>query len=162
MSVHPEQREVYNWLDFTMIVGFMVSCMLITAAILSLCTLLSSYLVGFWNNEKTVMKRFIELGYQFAPVAMLSIIIGLGDKLFVELHHLGVSLTWIASVKGTLLLASTLWSIQIGRALLSKQGLSGWRNTIALSPGIIGSVFIGIAWWPAIFGVSFSQFIFSY
>jgi hypothetical protein len=73
-----------------------------------------------------------------------------------------VSLTWIASVKGTLLLASTLWSIQIGRALLSKQGLSGWRNTIALSPGIIGSVFIGIAWWPAIFGVSFSQFIFSY
>ncbi len=157
MSVHPELRQTYNWLDFFMIVGFMLSCMLITALVLSLCTLASSYLAGLFRADKTLKDRFVELGYQFAPVAMLSIIIGLGDSLFSTLHNaLNISSGILASVKAALFIGSIIWSIYLGKRLLLRQGVGGIKNWIALIPGVLGSLFIALAWWPAIFGVNFS------
>jgi hypothetical protein len=156
MSVHPEQRQSYNWLDFFMITGFMLGCMFVITLVLSACTWLSSYFSArFVKNHKTLIERFTELGYQFTPVAMISILIGLGDKLFSEIHHWGLSLLALSMVKGLLLLGSMAWSIQLGRQLLIKQGVTGRYFWLALSPGIFGSFFIGLAWWPAIFGTSF-------
>ncbi len=157
MSVHPELRQSYNWLDFFMIVGFMLACMLLTTLMLSACTLASSYLAGRFHADKTLKERFIELGYQFAPVAMLSIIIGLGDTLFSTLNNtLNISSGVLAGVKATLFVGSIIWSVYLGRCLLMRQGVSGVKNALALVPGLLGSIFIGLAWWPAIFGVNFS------
>lgn len=157
MSVHPEQRQTYNWLDFFMIVGFMFGCMAITTLILSACTWLSSYLAGRFQADKTLGERFTELGYQFAPVAMLSILISLSDNLFNELHTLGVSTALLGIIKGLLLLGSIIWSVHLGRQLLIRQGVKQrLGRIIALTPGIIGSVLIGLAWWPAVFGINFS------
>jgi len=44
MSVHPERREVFNWLDFSTIIGFMLAVMLLLALLLSLTTWLSAWL----------------------------------------------------------------------------------------------------------------------
>ncbi len=155
MSVHPEARQTYNWLDFMMITGFMAFCMLLVTAVLSACTLLSSFIVRQFTQDKNIKIYFTELGYQFTPVAMLSIIIGLGDKLFTELHHCGVAESLLASIKATLLAGSILWSIHLGRSMLQRQNIHGIRQGIALLPGIAGSLFIGFAWWPAIFGMHF-------
>lgn len=46
MSVHPERREVFNWLDFFMIVGYMTAWMVVIAALLSLTTAVASALAG--------------------------------------------------------------------------------------------------------------------
>ncbi|MFZ0486500.1 MAG: 4Fe-4S binding protein, partial [Arenicellales bacterium] len=46
MSVHPAQREVFNWLDFSMIVGYMSGWMLVVAAVLSLTTVLAAAAAG--------------------------------------------------------------------------------------------------------------------
>lgn len=155
MSVHPEQRQVYNWLDFFMITGFMLLCMIVTAAILSGCTLLTSYLAGRCKADKTLWQRFGELGYQFAPVAMLSIIIGLGDLLFSSLQSLAIiSHSLLSVIKALLLASSIVWSIYLGRQLLLRQGVVGWGNWFSLFPSIFGSFFIALAWWPAIFGSS--------
>lgn len=147
MSYHPELRQTYNWLDFFMICGFMLGVMFLVAIVLSTCTLLSAMISG-----NSIRKNFIELGYQFAPVAMLSIIIGLGDKLFSELIHNGVSSNLLASIKAVLFIISILWSINLGRQLLLRQGVAGVRHWVALAPGIMGSLFVGYAWTPAIFG----------
>lgn len=156
MSVHPELRQSYNWLDFFMIVGFMLSCMLIVAIVLSACTLLSSYLATRGQNQRSLMQSFTELGYQFAPVAMLSIIISLGDKLFSEFTSLGMSSTTLSVIKSVLLSFSMLWSIYLGKKLLEKQEVRGLKNGLALFPCILGTLFIGFTWWPAIFGVNTS------
>jgi hypothetical protein len=157
MSVHPELRQTYNWLDFFMIVSFMLSCMLLTTFVLSTCTLVSSYLAGYFQADKTLKERFTELGYQFAPVAMISIIIGLGDTLFSTLRNtLNIGGDILSGIKATLFIGSISWSIYLGRRLLMRQGVSGFRNWLALSPGILGSLFIGLAWWPAILGVNIS------
>lgn len=156
MSVHPELRQTYNWLDFFMIVGFMVSCMIIVTVVLSLCTLFSSYIAVRGQHDKSMLASFTELGYQFAPVAMLSIIISLGDKLFSELTIAGVYPVMLASVKGVLLAISMIWSIYLGRQILLEQGVKGIKNSVALIPSVIGTLFIGLAWWPAIFGINVS------
>lgn len=158
MSVHPELRQVYNWLDFFTIVGFMVVCMLVVSLILSLCTLLSSYLVARFScdHSQSLKIRFTELAYQFAPVAMCSIILGLGEGLFTGFHHLGVSAFIISAIKGSLLCASMLWSIYLGERLIARQGVAGIYRYIALLPAAMGSLIMGIVWSPAILGFNFS------
>ena len=156
MSVHPLERQVYNWLDFFMIVAYMMTFMLLTTFVLSFCTGLSSYIAGKFHAEGKLKDRFIELGYQFTPVAVISIIIGLGETLFSTLQSIGMSNFSLSVLKGGLLFGSILWSIHLGRKLLLKQNIQKKGLWIAMLPGVLGSLMIGLAWWPAIFGVHFS------
>lgn len=154
MSVHPLQRQSYNWLDFITIVGFMLSVMLMVTFFLSICTAISVYIA---KGSKHFKKHFTELAYQFAPVAMISIIIGLGDKLFSECTLWGIHPIFLSVIKGLLLLLSIVWSIFLGNELLKKQNIfSSFRRRVALIPGIFGSFLIGLSWWPAIFGLHYS------
>lgn len=156
MSVHPEQQQVYNWLDFFMIVGYMVFFMGFAFGVLSFCTWLSQRLTKHFGAQGSAKQRFFELGYQFAPVAMLSIIIGLGDKLFATLIDVGMNPTLLTVIKSLLLGGSIIWSLWLGYKIIQRQGVTGWRCGVALLPGLIGSLLIAAAWWPAIFGVDFS------
>ena len=153
MSVHPERREVFNWLDFFMIVGFMLACMVILAAVLGFTTYLASWLSGKLGNTQNSRQRFIELGYQYAPVAMVSLIIGLGGELFESLRFIGMDTMQIGYTKGVLFLMSLIWSIYLGDRILARQGLSAIKRWIPLVPGAIGSLLVGLAWWPAIMGI---------
>jgi len=153
MSVHPERREVFNWLDFMMITGFMLACTLALAAILAATTSLSAWLSGRFGGDSDQRGRFVELGYQYAPVAMVSLVIGLGGELFESLRYLGLGDTGIGYTKGVLFLLSLGWSIHLGNRILGRQGLALVRRLPALVPGIAGSVAVGLAWWPAIFGL---------
>jgi hypothetical protein len=157
MSVHPAQNQTYNWLDFIMIIGFMLLCMLFSTIVLATMNAVSSWLAGKFNGDKTFKLRFVELGYQFAPIAMISIIIGLGDQLFQQLKIAGISTSSLEYTKITLFAASIAWSILLGYHILKKQNVSKKGRLIALIPGVLGSVVIAAAWWPAIFGVHFSM-----
>jgi len=153
MSVHPERREVFTWLDFLMICGTMIGCMLLLAAILSLTTAAASWLSGKLGGDQSFRKRFIELGYQYAPVAMVSLIIGLGGELFDLLALVGLEASGIGLVKGGFFLLGLLWSIHLGNRILANQGLSVKRRWLPLIPSLSGSILVGLGWWPAIFGV---------
>lgn len=155
MSVHPAERQAYNWLDFITIVGFMLTCMLLSTLLLSLCTFLSAFIANIYQPNMRMSKRFIELGYQFSPVAVISIIIGLGDVLFGVLS-LNIPAYFLSAIKIILLASSIVWSIYLGRALLIQQNIRGHAVWFALIPGIIGSMLIAFCWWPAIFGIHFS------
>jgi len=152
MSVHPERREVFNWLDFMMIVGFMLACTVIMAAVLSATSWLAAYLAGRAGADSSLRRRFVELGYQYAPVAMVSLVVGLGGELFEVLRHLGLESAGIGYVKGILFAASLLWSVQLGNRILARQNVQPARRWLPLVPGLIGSTVVGLAWWPAIFG----------
>lgn len=154
MSVHPERREVFNWLDFFMIVGFMLICMLLLTLILSLSTYVAAWLSGKLGGDKNIKQRFVELGYQYMPVAMVSLIIGLGGELFESLRYIGFESIQIGYIKGLLFMASLLWSIFLGDRILATQGLAVTQRWLPHIPGVAGSVMVGLAWWPAIFGLA--------
>lgn len=153
MSVHPDGREVYTWLDFFMITTFMLACALVLTAILAALTLLSSWLAGRLGADRHLRARFIEQAYAYMPVAMVSLVIGLGSELFEALPLLGVPAALIPAIKLGLFALGVLWSLVLGRRLLAAQGLIGARQLTALLPLFAGVGVIGLAWWPAIFGM---------
>lgn len=153
MSVHPEAREVFTWLDFFMITGFMLACAGALTAVLAICTSMSARLAGRLGADGNRRQRFIELAYQYMPVAMVSLVIGLGGELFQSLQLAGLSPQTVAAIKALLFAGSLAWSIGLGHRLAGVQGLRGARRVAVLTPCVLGSLMIGLAWWPAIFGV---------
>lgn len=153
MSVHPERREVFYWLDFISIVGFMVGFMILIGALLWLTTSLAAWLSGRFGGDSSYRDRFIELGYQYAPIAIISLIVGLGAKLFDLLTVFGVSPFFIQNIKLTIFAISFLWSLWLAWNILKNQGVAKRVRYIPMLPGAIGSLLVGVAWWPSIFGM---------
>jgi len=151
MSVHPQRREVFNWLDFGMIVGFMLGVMLLLALLLTFTTGLSAWLAGRQGADRNLPGRFVELGYQYAPVAMVSLVLGLGGELFTPLQLLGTEV--VSGAKLLLFLLGVGWSLHLGASILRRQGIGRDRLWLPLLPGVSGSLLVGLAWWPAIFGL---------
>ncbi|WP_431854863.1 4Fe-4S binding protein [Azospirillum sp.] len=154
MSVHPERREVYLWLDFAMISGFMVAVMLATAAALSATTAAAAALAGRGGaGDGGFRQRFTELAYQYAPVAMVSLVVGLGGKLFIPLQLLAGAPA-VGAAKGGLFLLGLVWSLWLGDRILRQQGVRpGLPRLLPLAPGALGSLVVAAGWWPAIFGL---------
>lgn len=153
MSVHPERREVFNWLDFGMIVSFMLGVMLLLSLLLTITTGLSAWLAGRVGGDLRFSDRFVELGYQYAPVAMVSLILGLGGELFAPLNRLGLSIEMVGYLKAGLFLLGLFWSLYLGARILINQGVAGQSLWLPLLPGVLGSFAVGLAWWPAVFGL---------
>ncbi len=151
MVVQPERREVFVWLDFIMIVGFMTTCMVVVSVWLTLTTILSAWLAGRLGGDLDLRRRFVELGYQYAPVAMVSLVIGLGGELFEILTFAGLGQTAIGTAKGSLFAAGIVWSIYLGDRILKVQGVAANRRWAPLTPGMLGSLAVAFCWWPAIF-----------
>lgn len=151
MSVHPERREVLMWLDFIMISTFMLAVMIIVAGVLSLAALTAAAIAGRLGARGTLGRRFVELGYQFAPVAMVSLVIGLGGGVFVSLKSIGLSAAVVAGLKYALFAGGTLWSVFLADRILAAQGLGRLPRMPALAPGLAGSLALAAAWFPALF-----------
>lgn len=151
MSVHPERREVFLWLDFLMIIGFMSLVTAIVTVALSALTAVAAYVAGrFQAKGRSFKARFAELGYQFAPIAMVSLVIGLGGELFRAITLVGLDEVWIQSAKAVLFVFALGWSFWLGARILRNQSVSGGGLAVSLLPGLLGSVFVGGGWWLAI------------
>lgn len=153
VSVHPQRAEVFLWLDFVMIVGFMLACMAALTLLLAATTAACARLAGLMGGTGSFKQRFAELGYQYAPVAMMSLVIGLGGMLFEPIRHTALGMSGVHALKGGLFLLGVIWSIWLADRILVRQGVAAARRWIPLLPGVAGSIAVGIAWWPAIFGV---------
>lgn len=152
MVVEPERREVFLWFDFMLIVGFMVGFMVLLASILFSMTALAAWLSKKMSNHPDGFStHFIELGYQYAPVAMVSLIIGLGAKLFDLLGVVGFSSEMVTATKVLLFAVSVVWSLWLANRILYRQGVRLSLRWMPMIPGALGSLAVGASWWIAIF-----------
>lgn len=148
MVIHPEARETFVWLDFLLITGWMLGIMMLFTLALGALNALSAWLAGYFGATKGFRQRFLELGYQFAPVAMVSLLLGLGGELFASLP--GQAAYWL---KLSLLCAALLWSLHLGWRIQRNHGLRASASALALLPGLLGTCLVAAAWWPALAGV---------
>jgi polyferredoxin len=153
MSVHPDRSETFMWLDFVMINSFMIGCMLLLTAVLAATTAGAALLARRAGAHGGFGRCFSELGYQYAPIALVSLVIGLGAELFEPLRQTAFGIEGVHAVKGTLFLAGMLWSAWLADCILARQGIALRDRWLPLLPGLVGSIATGIAWWPAIFGL---------
>ena len=79
--------------------------------------------------------------------------IGLGVELFEALPLLCVPAALIPAFKLGLFGLGVLWSLLLGSRLLTREGLGGAKQSLVLLPLFAGVAVIGLAWWPAIFGI---------
>lgn len=150
MAVYPERREVFNWLDFISIVSFMLLTTAFVAIVLSILTAIATKIALRFSANSGFRKSFIELSYQYAPVAMVSLIIGLGGGLFDLLAPFNELLPFIT--KASFFIIGMIWSMYLGNSILKNLGIKQYKLLINI-PSFLGSVFIGWLWWIAIFGV---------
>lgn len=151
MAVYPGEREVFRWLDFILIGGYMLTWTVAMMAALSAATAAAAWLSGQLGGNGRFAQRFVELGYQFLPVAMVSLLLGLASKLFAVLAELGLSDASIAALKAAFFVIGWLWSLRLGERLLARQGVPAARRGLAMIPGFLGSVAVGAVWYPAVF-----------
>jgi len=151
MSVHPQRAEVFTWVDFFSIIGFMLGVMAALALLLLALTALSAWLAHRLGGQRTLRQGFVELSYQYTPVAMISLILGLGGVLFEGLGQLGLSADQIGLLKMAIFALAFFWSVFLGDRVLLRQGLRSKSRWLALSPGVVGTLVIGAAWGQALF-----------
>jgi 4Fe-4S binding domain len=147
MVVHPEAREVFVWLDFFLIAGWMIGVMLALTAVLAALQAAGAWLAGLLGATGEFRGRFVALSYQLAPAAMISLLLGLGIDLFKL-----VPADAAVPVKIVALAVAVIWGIALGRRILGNMGVAGARAAVALAPGLAGGLVVAAAWWPAIVG----------
>jgi polyferredoxin len=152
MSNHPERREVFNWLDFFSIVSFMAIVTICFSIVLSSINALTTWLALKMGSQDTFRNSFKELAYQYMPVAMVSLLIGLGGKLFEWLTLFGFNDLSLILIKLVLFALSIIWSVWLGWCILAKQQITVSARILPAVSGFTGSLFVGLCWWPAIFG----------
>jgi hypothetical protein len=153
MSVHPERREVFVWLDFLLIVGFMLGFAALLTAALSATTAATAALARRFGADGSFRQLFTELGYQYAPVAMVSLVVGLGGELFELLEYAVPTPAVVQGLKVATLAAALLWSMWLGYAIARNRGLGGAQALVTLGPGMVGNALICGLWVVAIFGL---------
>jgi polyferredoxin len=135
MAVYPNEREVLRWFDFFLIGGYMIAWIALMTGLLAGATALAAWLSGRAGGDSTFAARFVELGYQFMPVAMVSLLLGLGGELFRNLEFAGLGPEGIGLVKFVLFLGGVLWSLRLGERLLARGGEH--RRRRRLVPGAL-------------------------
>jgi polyferredoxin len=149
MSVHPERREVFRWLDFFMITGTMVAVMVLSALVLSAASLASARLARLLGSTASLLQASVQIGYSQAPVALMALMVGLATELFTPFLRLGMAATQVNDVKVAMILLGWLWSLWLAWKILQGLGVDHGR-WLALIPSGVGSSAMAAAWWMAV------------
>lgn len=141
MVNYPQAGETFIWLDFISITTFMLICMAGIVIILFMLTMLSASIV---REKDPIMATVAKLGYLYAPVALISLIIGLGLILFQSLNDIGIDKDVVRIAQGFLFAAGGMWSLYLAVRLHN-----GW--SMAVIPNIIGIAVVTAAWHRVLF-----------
>ena len=145
----PESGDVFNWLDFISVSSFMLSAMAAIGCTLFILTLISSISLRSEEergNEGTVpgiMEKVSAIGYTYTPVALLSLILGLGAELFSLSHLVGLGDGTVKVIKLIILSVGVIWSLYLSYRLTNRQ-------LLAQIPNIVGIGIVTWAWYLAI------------
>ena len=141
MVNYPQAGETFIWLDFISITTFMLIGMAGIVIILFMLTMLSASIV---REKDPIMATVAKLGYLYAPVALISLIIGLGLILFQSLNDIGIDKDVVRIAQGFLFAAGGMWSLYLAVRLHN-----GW--SMAVIPNIIGIAVVTAAWHRVLF-----------
>jgi len=149
VSVHPERREVFLGMDAILISSYMLFWMVSVAALMAGIT----YIITYMTRKSSSLRfkiRFTEVGYHLIPVAMVSLLIGLGGELFNLIGNNEQSLFVIKLIKITVLILSALWGVRLCNSILALQRVDIEKRRVALAVSALGNFSIAGLWLLAI------------
>ncbi|MED7789436.1 4Fe-4S binding protein [Francisella sp. 19X1-34] len=149
-------NQNFNWLDIFTISIYMLLYGFITALISGILIAIASFIARS-PSERSFKRVFYLFTYQFTPVAMLTIVIGLCGKFFEVMQaDFGMLQSTSDFIKATLFMLSIIWSILLlYKAIKKVLNLNLVKTTIVAGLLIINLVLISFIWRPAIFNKAY-------
>lgn len=142
MMNYPKHGEVLTWLDSTAIITFITAFMFITFLVLYALTRLSTSILDKYREN-------LALGYLYAPIAMVSLVVGVGGMIFSSLGFLGLDEFSIHAVEAGVFALGGLWSVILALRLTAH--ISRTRQAMAMVPNFIGIATVGFLWYQVLF-----------
>lgn len=141
MVNYPEAADVFIWVDVVSITLFMLLFMLAVGGSLLALSICAGALLR--RDGKPVLERAAVVGYAFAPVALMSLVLGLGVEMFSLMGQAGLGAGTVKGLKLAGLAAGALWSLYLGAKLTA-------GSFLARLPMAAGVAVVAWAWFTAV------------
>lgn len=148
-------HQHFNYLDIICITSYMLFYSIIIGAISFI--LIASASRSITPNYTAAKQKFISFCYNFIPIAILSIVIGLCGKFFQTMQH-DFNMPQLVStlINSALLITSAIWSISmLYKTVNFNPNISKTKKIIAFSLLLTNLLLLTALWIPAIFNYSY-------
>lgn len=112
LTNYPAQRDVFNWLDGGLVVGYILGMSLLMGGGLTLLLALANRALGPWQRQ-----RFYHLSQALIPLAGCGVFLGLSALTINLLKNEGIPVFWANDVRFLLLAGANLWSLWLANGI---------------------------------------------
>ncbi|HEX5127056.1 MAG TPA: 4Fe-4S binding protein, partial [Rhodocyclaceae bacterium] len=142
LTNYPDQRDVFSWLDGTLVLGYILGASAVLGSALSAIVGAASRVTGAWQRQ-----RFYHLCQALIPLAGCGVFLGLSALTINLLKNESVPVSWANDARFFMLAASSLWSVWLAARILRLQCSSMARQFTALLLFAAAVVVVDYNWW---------------
>lgn len=144
---YPEQNDVFNLLDGSLLLAYILATGAVVGTALSLLMAMSNFLLGRWS-----MQRLYHLSYALIPIVGCGVFLGLSSLTITLLRAEQIPVFWANPLRAGLLIGAAAWSFSLLVKLVQRHSISWTRRIVALVPGTAAIATAAGAWWLLFWG----------
>lgn len=141
LTHYPDQRDVFSWLDGSLLIVYLLGMGLLMGVGLTLSLALASRILGPWQRQ-----RFYHLSQALIPLAGCGIFLGLSSLTVNLLKNEGFPVFWANDVRLLLLTGANLWAFWLATHICQRYTLSLARRSLAIAAFCLALLMIDYAW----------------
>ncbi len=139
LTHYPQANDVFTWLDGLLIVFYIAAAALVLG---------SWILLWLFAAQRILRQRGFawRLAYSLIPLAGVSVFLGLSMLTVTMLKAEGMTLTWVAPLRVSLLVLAVGWSGWLATRLIGTVPVSSWRRLPAGVAVLLAMSLVPLAW----------------
>lgn len=141
LTHYPDQRDVFSWLDGSLLIGYMLGMGLLMGVCLTLSLALAIRILGPWQRQ-----RFYHLSQALIPLAGCGVFLGLSALTVNLLKSEGIPFFWANDVRLLLLTGANLWALWLATSICKRYASSLARCSFAIAAFCLALFMIDYAW----------------
>jgi hypothetical protein len=142
LTNYPDERDVFSWLDGSLVLGYILGASVVLGAALAMLLAGASRLAGAWQKQK-----FYHLSQAFIPLAGCGVFLGLSALTITLLKNESLPVSWANTVRLCMLAGASLWSLWLAVRILRAQTSSVARQAGAFILFACAVGLIDYMWW---------------
>ncbi|MDO8768077.1 MAG: 4Fe-4S binding protein [Burkholderiaceae bacterium] len=141
LTNYPDQRDVFSWLDGSLLIGYMLGMGLLMGVCLTVLLALAIRILGPWQRQ-----RFYHLSQALIPLAGCGVFLGLSTLTVNLLKNEGIPVFWANDVRLLLLTGANLWALWLANSICQRYASSLARCSFAIAAFCLALLMIDYAW----------------
>jgi polyferredoxin len=147
LTHYPDQNDVFNWLDGSLILGYILATAVVMGSAISVAIGLGSRLLG----KGWTAARFHHLMQALIPIGGCGLFIGLSASTVTLLRSEGLRMAWVPRTRIAMLAGATVWSLWLawkisGRYTQSLPGRVGALAGVLAALGLVNYAWALMFW----------------